>query len=159
MALEMARTLGDELKHLVLIDPPYQMLQDGPAPGTEPAALRLYRRTRRALALRLLRHTARVAALTVLAPVMPRSDWRRRTLVRSAYVFSLSRYRIRQYDRPVTVMISQENPALAAGSAIDTRLKNSCVIHLQHRHRDILTAPESVVAVATSIISMMRKPS
>ncbi|WP_436399512.1 non-ribosomal peptide synthetase [Roseobacter sp. S98] len=159
VALEMARILGDELKHLVLIDPPYQMLQDGPPPDTEPAALRLYRRTRRALALRLLRHTARVAALTVLAPVMPRSDWRRRALVRSAYVFSLSRYRIRQYDRPVTVMISQENPALAAGSAIDTRLKHRSVINLQHRHRDVLTAPESVVAVATSIISLMRKPS
>ncbi|MEM6889257.1 MAG: amino acid adenylation domain-containing protein [Pseudomonadota bacterium] len=156
IALEMARMLGDEVQQMFLIDPPFQMLEHDPSPAPTAAVSRLRNQTRRALRLRVARHAARVAGLKALAPVLPRSEWRRRMLVRSAYVFSLSRYRIRRYERPVQLMITEGNPALTPGSATDLQLPLKQVTQLDYRHQDVISEPESVVVVAAKIISQLR---
>ncbi|MEM7521596.1 MAG: amino acid adenylation domain-containing protein, partial [Pseudomonadota bacterium] len=156
IALEMARVLGDEVAQVFLIDPPYQLLEPTPWTAEAPAVDYQRRLTRRALRFRVLRHMARVCALFLMSLLRPASEKRRKSLVRSAYVFSLSRYRIKPYDRPVQVLVTPDNPAMNPGSVLDRYLRDKETIALSCDHRALLDAPENVVAVAARIVARIK---
>ncbi len=157
IALEMARKLGDEVSQLFLIDPPYRIMGADPELTATPDARRHQKEVRLALALRVVRHAIRVAALTALAPVMSGSEWRRKKLVRSAYVFALSRYRMHRHDGPAHVFITKGNPALDPGSAMDTHLPHKTVEVLDLTHNDVTSKPEGVMAVTTRIVRWIKE--
>lgn len=157
IALEMTRKLGDEVSQLFLIDPPYRIMGADPLVTATPRARRHQRQVRISLALRVARHAVRVAALTALAPVMPKSEWRRKKLVRSAYVFALSKYRMHLHNGPAHVFVTKDNPALDSGSTMDTHLPNKTVEVLDLSHGEISFKPEGVMAVTTRIIRWIKE--
>ncbi|MEL6688789.1 MAG: amino acid adenylation domain-containing protein [Pseudomonadota bacterium] len=156
IALEAARRLGDEVERLVLIDPAYQVLAADEGRITTAAGRKVQADTNRYLRNRRIRHSLRVAAMKALAPVMPRSEWRRRQLVRSAYVFALSSYRLHAHEGPVDVIVTSGNPALEEGGTWDSNLSQKTVEELALTHRDVISTPEGVVAVSSRVIARMK---
>ncbi|MEQ3728953.1 MAG: amino acid adenylation domain-containing protein [Tateyamaria sp.] len=157
VALETARLLGDQITQIFLIDPPYNVIGSDTDLAASPIRSRWTRRVRRKLFWRLIRHGARVAALKTVAPVFPRSESRRRRLVRSAYVFALCRYRMARHDGPAHVFVTPNNPALSEHAAMQTHLTNKTVEHLETKHANVITKPESILTVTTQIARRIRK--
>jgi len=156
VALEMARILGDEVVKIFLIDPPFNVIGGPELTATTADMRRDERRVRRTLGLRIARHLLRIVVLTLLAPFFPKAEWRRRLLVRSAYVFALSRYRVSRHDGPVQVYVTPGNPSLDKNTVMDRYLTRKDVEQIDMKHGDIIASPEGVMAVSQRIISWLR---
>lgn len=156
VALEAARRLDEEIVRIVMIDPPYQVLGSKPESATSERARADQARIKAKLRNRCLRHGLRVALLKTIAPVLPKSEWRRRKLVQSAYVFALSKYRIKPHDGPVVIITTSDNPAMKPEGTLDTHLTQKSVETLSMRHLDVISTPEGVVAVSSRIVSSVK---
>lgn len=156
IALEAAHKLGDEVAQIVLIDPPYHVLSVDPAIARTKPAREIRAKVRRKLRARRMRHVLRVFALKALAPILPNSEWRRRKLVRSAYVFALSKYRLNQYHGPVEVIVTPGNPAMEPDGSLDILLSQKTVETIDMKHTDVISTPEGIVAVSSRIVRAVR---
>ena len=136
IALEAARRLGDEIERIVLINPAYQVLAADEGRIASAVGKKAQADTKRYLRSRRMRHAMRVAALKALGLVMPKSEWRRRQLVRSAYVFALASYKLHAHEGLVDVIVTTGNPAMEEGGTWDSILSQKTVEELPLTHRD-----------------------
>ncbi len=157
VALEMAARLGDDVKDLILIDPPYQILGKEPDLIQTEAGRQHQTKTKDYWRRRKARHLFRAAILLATAPVFGRAEWHRLQLVKTSVVFSMARYRLPRYDAPVQVILTRGNPTLAPGLTMDTHLTNKTVTHLDMDHADLISSPEGALAISTRIVASAKQ--
>ncbi|WP_082677415.1 non-ribosomal peptide synthetase [Ruegeria profundi] len=150
MVLEMARQLGQQnILGLILLDPPFKMI--GAEPALQPLYFRTYKRWRYIIKGWKQRFRSKRTVPEIKCAIAERPDAEELRIrgVEIAHELAVRAFRVPRLDKPAHIFLSQGNPSLAAGDALDTHLTDKHFYKLDMKHDELMTRSDVFSKIAS----------